>query len=95
VIKIYCVSKLQTIYDIPLTHYIIKDINFFLAVKEYKFLQNIKSKLSNDSEEIGEIDVANKFFKEFEAYHNDKKNLKAALSPYKVSQGLLFFGISS
>jgi len=89
VIKIYCVSKLQTIY-LPITHYT-KDINFFLAVKEYKFLQNIKSKLSNDSEEIGEIDVANKFFKEFEAYHNDKINLKAALSPYKVSFGILFW----
>lgn len=54
-------------------------------------MQNIKSKLSNDSEEIGEIDVANKFFKEFEAYHNDKKNLKAALSPYKVSFGIIFW----
>lgn len=56
-----------------------------LSVKEYKFLQNINSKLSNDSEEIGEMDVANKFFKEFEAYHNDKMNLKVALSPYRTS----------
>jgi len=53
-------------------------------------LQNIKSQLSNESEEIGEIDIINKFFKEFEAYHNDKINLKVALSPYKVSFGKLF-----
>lgn len=66
-------------------------INFFSAVKEYEFLQNINSKLSNDSEEIGEIDIANKFFKEFEAYHNNKINLKVALSPYKVRFGIQFW----
>jgi len=54
-------------------------------------LQNIKSKLSNDSEEIGEADIVNKFFKEFETYHNDKINLKVALSPYKVSFRKLLF----
>jgi len=54
-------------------------------------LQNIKSKLSNDSDEIGEVDIVNKFFKEFEAYHNDKINLKVALSPYKVSFRKLLF----
>jgi len=54
-------------------------------------LENINSKLSNDSEEIGEIDVANKLFKEFEAFHNDKTNLKVALLPYKVSNGIRFW----
>lgn len=57
-----------------------------LGVEEYKFLLQLKSKLSNDSGEIDEIDnVVNKFFMEFEAYHNDKSNLKIALSPCKVS----------
>jgi len=76
------------IYENYAYEFNIKYIILFSAVKEYKFLQNIKSKLSNDSEEIGETDVVNKFFKEFEAYHNDKINLKVALSPYKVSFGI-------
>lgn len=96
-IKIYCVSQLPNIYDTyihfnVILKYFVKVITvLFAAVKEYKFLQSIKSKLFNDSEEIGEIDVVNKFFSEFEAYHNDKINLKVALSPYKVSLRILFY----
>ncbi|VVC29458.1 Hypothetical protein CINCED_3A008880 [Cinara cedri] len=55
-----------------------------LSVEEYIFLQKLKSKLSNDSEEIGITDVVNKFFKEFEAYHNDKITLYVVLSPCKA-----------
>lgn len=80
-IRIYCVRYLFISVD----HY--KYLFCYIiisAVEEYKFLLNLKSKLSNDSDEIGENDV-NKFFIEFEAYHNDKTNLKTALSPCKVS----------
>lgn len=65
----------------------------FLAIEEYKFLQKLRSKLSNDSEEIGEVDITNKFFTEFESYHNDKANLKVALSSCKVSK-ILFYNYS-
>lgn len=58
---------------------------YVLDIEEYTFLQKLKSKLSNDSEEIGVTDVVNKFFKEFEEYHNDKITLYAVLSPCKVS----------
>lgn len=55
-----------------------------LAVEEYKFLQKLKSEISNESEEIGGIDTVNNFFTQFEAYHTNRINLKAALSPCKV-----------
>lgn len=59
---------------------------YLLGVEEYKFLLQLKSKLSNDSGEIDEIDnTVNRFFTEFEKYHNVKSNLKTALSPCKVS----------
>lgn len=59
-------------------------LHYFLAVEEYKFLQKLKSKLSNESEDIGEIDIVSQFFSEFEGYHNEKINLKVGLSPCKV-----------
>lgn len=80
-IKTYCVS-----ISIKFNWETSFNINFnFSAVEEYRFLQKLKYKLSNDSEEIGENDIVHKFFSEFEAYHNDRINLKVALSPCKVS----------